>query len=361
MSWANLTSKDEPIMASATSWDADFDGDKYFGSFGTTLDYQMDYVTLRTRSNQLFTENKYARGIISRLLTNEINTGLCPEAYPVENVIGVELGSLSEWTDDVEDRFSLWGNDPIVCDYRKESTFGEIQSEARMAALIDGDVLQVVRVNRATGTPEVQLIPADKIVGEADGVPEANTVRYGVETDPKGAHVAYHIRQEDGEIKRLKAYGNRGRRVARMIYGTRRRLNAVRGEPLLSIILTSLKELDRYSDNVQRKAAINSLFAMFVKKTEDKPGTLPISNSATRKQEVQTPSSETSAPRKLDVTKHEPGVYFEELQTGEEPVAFNTASSDLHLGPFEETVVSAISWVYEIPPEILRPDILEQL
>ena len=48
----------------------------------------IDYWTLRARSSQLFNENLYARGLLRRLITNEINTGLTPECCPDEEIIG---------------------------------------------------------------------------------------------------------------------------------------------------------------------------------------------------------------------------------------------------------------------------------
>jgi hypothetical protein len=64
----------------------DFTGEKFFGGFGATSIYQVDYWTLRKRSEQLFNENLYAKGLIRRLVTNEINTGLTPESLPDENI-----------------------------------------------------------------------------------------------------------------------------------------------------------------------------------------------------------------------------------------------------------------------------------
>ena len=59
-----------------------YDGEKFYGGFGETQLFTMDYWTLRARSNQIFTENLYARGIVHRLVTNEINTGLAPDSNP---------------------------------------------------------------------------------------------------------------------------------------------------------------------------------------------------------------------------------------------------------------------------------------
>ena len=65
-----------------------WDGEKFPGSFGLTKNYQfVDYWTLRERSYQLFVENIYARGLLRRLLRNEIHTGIVGSANIVADVI----------------------------------------------------------------------------------------------------------------------------------------------------------------------------------------------------------------------------------------------------------------------------------
>ena len=51
-----------------------YDGEKFAGGFGITDIFTTDYWTLRRRSAQLFKENLYAKGLIRRLITNEITT-----------------------------------------------------------------------------------------------------------------------------------------------------------------------------------------------------------------------------------------------------------------------------------------------
>ena len=135
-----------------------YDGGKFFGGFGATQIQHVDYWTLRARSAQLFNENLYARGLIRRLVTNEINTGLAPEAAPDEQVIGVAEDSLNDWTETVETRFGIWGKTPELCDWKHTSTFGAIQRAARAEALISGDVLVVLRQSQRTKLPMVQLV-----------------------------------------------------------------------------------------------------------------------------------------------------------------------------------------------------------
>lgn len=342
----------EPPSPQISTWA----GDKYYGGFGATQLYQMDYWTLRERSAQVFRDNLYARGLIRRLVTNEINTGLELEALPEESVIGVPEDSLAEWTEEVESRFSVWAEAPTVCDYEKRRVFAELQRIIRREALICGDVLLVLHISKVTGLPQLQIINASHVESPMDdtGIKANHTIDYGVERDASKRHVAYWVTKDDGTSVRVPCYGARSkRRVAWMVYGTDMRVDDVRGEPLLSIILQSIKEIDRYRDAATRKATINSILAMFIKKSEDKMGTLPFQGGGAVRHQTVTPISD-EPDRKFTLSDHLPGVVIEELQVGEEPVPHSTAGTDVNFGPFEEAIVHAIAWANEIPPEILR-------
>jgi len=333
-----------------------YDGGKFAGGFGTTQIQHVDYWTLRARSVQLFTENLYARGLVRRLITNEINTGLTPEAAPDEEIIGVPVDSLNDWTETVENRFGIWGKNPKICDWKQSKTFGAIQRAARLEALISGDVLVVLRQSRRTNLPMIQLISGSKVMSPLGGdakLRKGHIIRHGVETDIRERVVAHWVKQDDGDIKRLPAFGERsGRKISWLVYGTDKRLDEVRGQPLLSIVLQSLKEIDRYRDSTQRKAVINSMLAMFIKKNTDKPGTLPVTGGAVRRGTVT--STQDGEARKFNMAGHVPGMVFEELQEGEEPVQMGGQGTDSQFGVFEEAVIQAVAWANEIPPEILR-------
>lgn len=336
-----------------------YDGGKFFGGFGDTQIQQIDYWTLRERSSQLFNENLYARGLIRRLITNEINTGLTPECAPDEQVLGLKEDSLNDWTELTENRFGLYGKSPNVCDWNKTSTFGAVMRTARMEALIEGDVLVVLRPNPRTRLPMVQLIRGGAIqtpFGGGTDLRKGHTITHGVEQDAVGRNVAFWVRQKDGSYKRLPAYGEKsGRRLAWLVFGTEKRLDEVRGMPILALVLQSLKEIDRYRDSTQRKAVINSFLAMVVTKTEDKPGTLPMTGAAVRRGSVDVTDGTTgSVPRKFNISAHLPGIIAEELQQGEDVKLKGGEGTDINFGDFEEAIIQAVAWANEVPPEILR-------
>ena len=337
---------------------ADFDGDKFAGGFGATKIFTEDYWTLRARSNQLFKENLYAKGMIRRLITNEVNTGLSPEACPDEVVLGLPEDSLNDWTELTENRFRLWANNPLVCDWKEEMNFGGIQRTARREALIEGDVLVVMHMSKKTNMPQIELVSGSSVrnpLSNEGSAKKGNEIKHGVELDARGRQVAFWIRQKDGKSKRIPAFGERtGRKIAWLVYGTERKVGEVRGEPLLSIVLQSLKEIDRYRDSVQRKAVVNSIIALFIKKSSDKPSTLPMSGARAHGKSVDVPGDGVSSePRKFNIAKYLPGVIMDELQEGEEPVMKGGEGTDVNFGEFEAAIIQAIAWANEMPPEIL--------
>jgi len=335
-----------------------YDGSKFEGGFGTTQLSDIDYWSLRRRSDQLFRENLYALGLIRRMITNEINTGLTLESCPDEEILGLAPGSLNDWTETVETRFTIYGKNPLVFDFNQKLSFGRAQQAVKLEALITGDVLVVMRYGRASRLPQVQIISGNDVqtpLGSRFSIRKGNTIEHGVEIDAQGREAGYWIRQKDGNFARMPAYGEKsGRRIAWLIYGTDKRLNERRGMPLLAIVLQSLKEIDRYRDSAQRKAVINSILAMFIKKTTDKPGSLPMTGAARTKGQVTGTDPVTGAARVFNVSKFVPGIILDELQEGEEPVVKGGEGTDVNFGPFEEAIIQAVAWANEIPPEILK-------
>ncbi|MCK5606563.1 phage portal protein [Candidatus Pacearchaeota archaeon] len=338
-----------------------FDGSKYFGGLDAPQFIWTDYWSLRLHSAKLFKENLYARGLIRRLVTNEIATGLSLEAIPSALILndsipgGFSEDQKNEWSELVESRFQIWGKNPLLCDYKQKNTFGSLQRIARAEALVSGDVLVVLRQSQRMRLPSIQLIPAHRVQTPIGHDPRrGNKILHGVELDDRGRQVAFWILQDNNQTsKRLPAFGERsGRRIAWLVYGTDKRLDDVRGEPILSLVMQSLKEIDRYRDASQRKATVNSMVAMFIEKGENKPGTKPLSGGAVRRgaADLANPDGTT---RQFNIAKQLPGLVLEELQQGEKPHAFDSSTTDINFPIFEAAIVHALAWANEIPPEVL--------
>lgn len=331
-------------------------GDKWDGGFGATELLYTDYWTLRMRSAQLFRTNHYARGIVRRLVTNEINTGLHLEADPVESILGAEQDSLSEWSETVEQRFAVWGKSPSTCDFSELRSFGDLQTVARIEALVGGDVLVVMVQSPVTKLPRIQLIRGDNVQSPfpMPSVKQGHRIVDGVEIDASGRHVAFWVRQPDNGIKRLPARGEKsGRRLAWLVYGCDKRHGAVRGEPIMGIMLQALRDLDRYRDATLRKAVVNSILAMFVTRSTDAPASRSLGAGAVVRGTAQTTDS-AGTERTLNVSEYVPGLVVDYLSQGEDIKPGTMGGTDQAFGPFEEAIVQSMAWSHGIPPEILK-------
>lgn len=335
-------------------YSASWDGEKFSGGYGPTRVYYKDYWMLRQRSAQLFEQNLYARGMIRRLVTNEINTGLDLEATPEEDIIGREEGSLDEWSEEVENRWRIWARTPGRCDFQERRGFGRLQAAVRMESLISGDILVTLVQDRATNLPRVRLIDGNAVQTPHVEPRPGHRIVDGVELDKRGRQVAYWILQDDGTWRRLPAWGEKsGRRLAWLVYGMEKREHETRGTPMLSLVLQSLAEIDRYRDSTQRKATINSMLAMFIQKDEERLGTRPLAGAAIRRGTTSQVDSD-GVERTFNAEGYVPGVVFDELQVGEKPVGFGNSGTDDKFAEFEDAIVSAMAWHFEVPPEIMR-------
>lgn len=345
---------DVQSLPSTPAWPGLFDGEKFAGGLGVPQFLWKDYWSLRQRSVELFERNMYARGIIRRLVTNEINTGLELEVTPEEEILGKEEGSLDDWSEEVENRWRIWTRMPGQCDMLRLRGFGRVQAQARMEALIGGDVLVVLSQDRTTGLPRIRLFDGQTVQTPADKPRAGHRIEHGVELDKLNRQVAYWIVQPDGKWKRLPAFGEKsGRRLAWLVYGTEKRDHETRGTPMLALVLQSLTEIDRYRDSTQRKATINALLAMFIQKDEERMGTRPVTGAAIRRSSMRTVGDD-GVVRTFNAQGHVPGIVFDELNVGEKPVAFGNQGTDEKFAEFEESIVQAMAWHLEYPPEIMR-------
>lgn len=340
--------------------DVFFSGDKFAGGFGVTKDYTfIDLWSLRLRSMQLFLENPYAKGLILRLITNIVNTGLNLESVPGNSILGLSEEFLQDWTEDIEVKWNIWGKNKSAVDYIELNTFGALERLILLISILAGDCLVILRQNKKTKLPNIQLIDGSNIntpfaTSDVKKLRSGHKIIQGVEVDARGRQVAYWVTLLNGQSKRVPAIGEKSkRRLAWLYYGTQKRINDIRGIPLLGCVLQQLKEMDRFKDAELRAAVVNAIFPLFIKRDQPGIATAPISGGAVRKGTATVTDGDGST-RNLQVDSMIPGTIMERLEVGEEPVSFNTQRPNINFGAFESAIVNSIAWANEIPPEILK-------
>lgn len=322
-----------------------FTGTKTFWGYGKEKTDFMNYYELRRRSSALFEQNLYARGIIRRLVTNIVTTGMTLEAIPDENILGISYEESTNWQEIVESRFRIWAKTPALCDAAGMSTFAQIQQAAKLEALVGGDCLVV----HTDESPRLAIIPGHLIQSPLGNM-NPNIID-GVEIDPKtGKHLRFHVVDTSGRTQTIEAYGRKsGRKIAYMVYGTDKRINRVRGVPAVAPYIQSLAEIDRNRDSAQKNSARSSDVIGFVERTN--PDTISSNGIGFGGAQTKNTTVEEggSVYRTAEIT---PGVFINSLAVGETLKAFQ-GQGHVNFGEFERTILSAVAWSLEVSPGIL--------
>ena len=322
-------------------------GSKWSGGFGETWLGTLDYWTLRKRSSQLFETNVYARGIIRRMNTRTIGTGLKLDSLPTAAALGASSDEVNTWSRAVEANFEAWAIDPFACDYHNKHTLYQIQAAADLEGFISGDVLVVLHVDKKTGATRVQLIGGNCVSTPMEEVTNLK-VDHGVAFNSKGEETAFYISTEKGH-KRIEKFSKSGRLQAYLYSPLDRRLGAVRGTPGLSIVLQSIKDLDGYRDSVTRKVLLSSFITFFVEKDKPGPGSKPVGRSS-----VGSNPAEFDKGQNTQVEHLLPGTVIDEMAEGEKITPFNPTGVESNYPEMEAAILNTVCWAFGWAPEVLK-------
>jgi capsid protein len=238
-----------------TMFSHSYDGEKNLGEIGPIKNYSMDYGGLRMRSWQSFIESEITQTIIKRYVKWVVGKGLKLQAEPavkVLNLYGINLDRTA-FCDSVEALFNVFRSSNRSS-YSGMQNLDATAKEAFKNAIVGGDVLVVLRYEN--DDINVQLIDGAHIKSPMFGteyypqdLPNGNKIIEGIEIDEKGNHVRYYVQTTGYKFVPIEAIGKEsGLQMAFLVYGLKYRLDNVRGIPLISCVLESLKKLERYKE-----------------------------------------------------------------------------------------------------------------
>jgi capsid protein len=231
-----------------------YDGEKNLGEIGPIKEYWPDYHALRLRSWQAYLDSEVAQMVIGKYVKWIIGSGLKLQAEPVEMVLSSEKIAFNKtFNDFVEARFGVFAKSNDV-DYSGKRNLHKLARIAYKNAILGGDVLVVLRY--IDDEIKVQLIDGAHVCSPTYGndyygnkLANGNEIRHGIELNARGEHVAYYVKNKDGNFERIPAKSQEtGLTVAFLLYGLEYRLDNHRGLPLISAMLETMKKLERYKE-----------------------------------------------------------------------------------------------------------------
>lgn len=239
------------------------------GSTKEDIDDNLD--TLRQRSRDLYMNTPLATGSLKTIRTNVIGAGLRLNSQIDYEYLGLTEDEADEWESQVEREFEMW-SESLMCDAMHMHNFYELQQLAFLSFLMSGEVFTLLPYRQHKQNPyglRVQLIEADRV-----STPQGNNPKIinGVELGSFGEVVAYHISKQHplaqssgiNEWVRVEKFGSRTGRQNILHLMESERPEQRRGVPILSPVIESLKQLDRYTEAELMAALVSSLFTVFI-------------------------------------------------------------------------------------------------
>lgn len=238
-----------------------FDGEKTPGELGNIYDLNPEHYKLRMRAYEMDLKTDLVKIITGKIFKWIIGTGLKLQSecdIEVLQMLGYNTnkGELQEFKRRSEHLFNLWAKSKLG-DYQGQQNIHQKGTSLFKTAFLGGDALIILRYSKKEGLT-VQLIDGEQIQTplEQKNKNENNTIKHGVELDKRGRHVAYWIRKTGSELEheRVKARDSNGNLRAWMVYGTKHRIDHVRGIPAITSIIEKITKLDRFTEASVSKA-----------------------------------------------------------------------------------------------------------
>jgi len=320
------------------------------GSTKEDIDENLD--TLRQRSRDLYMNTPLATGALKTIRTNAVGYGLVLNSQVDYEFLGLSEDEADAWETQVEREFALWA-DSLMADALQMHNFYELQQIAFLSFLASGETFVALpyrnHLEHWYGL-RVQLIESDR-VSSPSGAP--SNILSGVETGKYGEVVAYHIcnihplssASGKKEWVRVEKFGKKSGRQNLLHLMESERPDQRRGVPLLSPVIESLKQLDRYSEAELMAALVSSLMTVFIETTEDDDGSGPVVGEGIAEEEQIDQADETTV-------ELAPGSVIA-LNPGEKANTSNPARNNTSFDPFVTAIIRQMGAALEIPYEVL--------
>lgn len=254
-------------------------------SRGPKSDIEENRKLLRERTRDLAMNAPVAVAAVNATRTSCVGIGLIPKPKIDYDFLGISKEEAVSIQQRIKKEFALWA-ESTLCDICDLNNFYELQQIAFSDWLKNGEEFVTLTYDEELPYMPYQLrlrlISADRIStpGSVDGEytgydqkqKNGNVIMNGVEIDPNGKVVAYHIcsnfpGEYDEKIPQWTRVEKRGKLTGNpniLHVFNADRAEQYRGVPFLAPVITSLKQMTRYTEAEIMAAVINAMFSLFV-------------------------------------------------------------------------------------------------
>lgn len=303
-----------------------------------------DLPDLRARSRDLVRNTPIATGALATAATNVVGDGLQLQASIDHEALGITAEQADEYEREQEREFALFCR---ACDFTRVQRFDEMQRLVYRAAKESGDALAIRRYRLDPGEvygTKVQILEADRL-SNPNRAADTDRLAGGVETNPDGVPVAYHIsNRHPGDLRAatlswqtVPARDEDGRPLVIHLF-ERDRPELTRGIPYLAPVIEHLKQLSDYSDAEVTAAVLSAMYTGFIKSPQNEDAN-PI-------------GGEYDATLNANEIKLGSGAMVQ-LAPGEDITFANPARPNANFDPFVQAFLRQVGVALELPFELL--------
>lgn len=301
------------------------------------------------RSRDLYMGAPLARGALQTMQTNIVGAGLKLKSAIDVDILETDETEIEALENRIEKEFALWANDKI------EKTglmdFYQVQELVFLTTMLNGECFIYLNYFETPGNPynlKLEIIEPDRIVTPNEKNSD-KTVVSGVQIDNNGRIAGYYVLdkhpnddESGNDYKYIPVYGKDGQ--LNMIHlALLERPNQVRGVPILSPVMESLKQLDRYTNAELMSAVISSMFTIFIETTGVEQATLGEFGNIDESEKVEKNGNN------IELTS---GAVME-LSPGERANSINPARPNAQFDPFMTAIIRQIGSSLGVPYELL--------
>lgn len=338
-------------------------------SLSPKSDIEENRKILRERTRDLAMNAPIATAAVTATNTSTIGPGLVVKPKIDYEYLGISREEATEIERTIKREFALWA-ESTLCDVADQNNFYELQQIAFSDWLRNGEeFVLILREKPETGMPygiKLRLILADRVCtpgasnGDYDGIDEktenGNKIMNGIEIDPKGRVVAYHISStfpgemglEKQEWTRVEKRGKRTGNENILHIFNAETAEQYRGVPFLAPIIETLKQTTRYTQAEIMAAITNAILAVFIT-TED--GEELDTGYGGEDDETDWGETTATAQKENEITLGTGTIVT--LKPGEKVQAVESAHPSGSYAEFLNTMISQIGAALEISPEVL--------